>query len=208
MKRIILASASARRRELLAALVADFDVQPSDVPEEMTGNATADALRLATVKARARATSDADALVVGSDTIVHDGRRSYGKPATPAEARDMLHSLEGRAHVVVTAVTVACGDNVLADASTTTVRMAPLATGAIEAYVASGRPMDKAGAYAIQDSDVPTVASIEGCYCAVMGLPLWLTRRLLESAGVDCREPSATFPRCATCPERTPSGGP
>ncbi|MBK7330151.1 MAG: Maf family protein [Dehalococcoidia bacterium] len=66
--------------------------------------------------------------------------------------------------------------------------------------------MDKAGAYAIQDEDVPTVTALQGCYCAVMGLPLWITRGLLEEAGVPCRVPSAAFPRCAACPSR-PDGG-
>jgi septum formation protein len=84
--------------------------------------------------------------------------------------------------------------------------MAALPDAAIEAYVASGRPLDKAGAYAIQDEDVPTVASWSGCYCAVMGLPLWRVRVLLEQAGVRCGSPDAAFARCAACPERELAG--
>ena len=80
--------------------------------------------------------------------------------------------------------------------------LAGLDDGTIAEYVASGRPLDKAGGYAIQDEDVPTVHSLEGCYCGVMGLPLWLTRGLLQARGISCADPSATFPRCAVCPER------
>jgi septum formation protein len=201
--RLILASGSPRRRELLAALVDDFEVQPSEVPEEMTGDAVGDALRLAFAKAGAVARLCPEAVVIGSDTIVHDGARAYGKPGTPSGAREMLRALAGRPHLVVTAVAaISAEGDTLSGASTTTVHMAALSAASIDAYVASGRPMDKAGAYAIQDEDVPTVASIDGCYCGVMGLPLWLTRRLLESAGVACKEPSLTFPRCSFCPER------
>jgi septum formation protein len=78
---------------------------------------------------------------------------------------------------------------------------------AVERYVASGRPLDKAGAYAIQDEDVPTVASLEGCYCCVMGLPLWRLRALLLEAGVNARKPHQRIPRCATCPERPQGTG-
>ena len=74
---------------------------------------------------------------------------------------------------------------------------------AVDAYVASRRPLDKAGAYAIQDEDVPTVAALHGCYCSVMGLPLWRTRDLLADMGVLAREPHLALPRCAACPERT-----
>jgi septum formation protein len=203
VRRLILASGSLRRRELLAALVDDFEVQPPDIPEELTGDAVGDALRLALAKAGVVARLRPEAVVIGSDTIVHDGARPYGKPGTPAEAREILRVLAGRPHLAVTAVAaISTGGDALSGTSTTTVHMAALSAASIDAYVASGRPMDKAGAYAIQDEDVPTVASIDGCYCGVMGLPLWLTRRLLESAGVTCSDPARTFTRCSSCPER------
>lgn len=202
VNRVILASASPRRRELLGALVEKFEVRAPDLAEELGGDPSANATRLAVAKARAVATGEAGAIVLGSDTIVHDGQRPYGKPDTPQEASKMLALLAGREHIVVTAVAVVSDGPCQAGARTTVVRMAPLTPDAIAAYVASGRPMDKAGAYAIQDDDVPTVASIEGCYCNVMGLPLWLTKRLLESAGVTCSDPSLRFGRCSSCPDR------
>lgn len=202
MTRVILASASPRRRELLGALIEQFDVQAPDIREELGGDPAANALRLAVAKARAVAVNEADAIVLGSDTIVHDGERSYGKPGSEDEARAMLGALQGRSHRVITAVALFSARGEASGASTTTVHMASLGRSAIARYAASGRPMDKAGAYAIQDEDVPTVDAIEGCYCGVMGLPLWLTTRLLESAGVDCSDPALTFERCGSCPER------
>lgn len=200
--RIILASASPRRRELLGGLLSDFEVIPSHVPEEATGDPAGDARRLALAKARAVAALAPGAVVVGADTIVHDGQRSYGKPADAGEAAGMLRALRGREHSVYTGLAVVAGGLELAGLSVSQVRLAALTDEQIDAYVASGRPLDKAGAYAIQDEDVPTVAGLEGCYCAVVGLPLWNLARLLEAAGVSCREPAAWFARCEACPER------
>jgi septum formation protein len=84
--------------------------------------------------------------------------------------------------------------------STSRVLIHSLDDGAVNAYVRSGRPMDKAGAYGIQDDDVPTVDALDGCFCGVMGLPLWLTSRLLRDIGGECRGPA--LERCLSCPER------
>lgn len=157
---------------------------------------------LASGKARAIAATDSDATVIGSDTIVFDDLRSYGKPESPEDAAAMLNSLAGRSHRVVTAVSVVHGDSEFTAANVSRVLLSDLDDAAVEAYVASGRPLDKAGAYAIQDEDVPTVAALDGCYCGVMGLPLWTLKRALEASGVACSDPSALIPRCGECPAR------
>ena len=205
MTRVVLASASPRRLELLAALVSAFEVMPSDAAEDLTGDAIADAGRLALAKAQVVAAREPAALVIGADTIVFDGEHSYGKPRDAADAGTMLRALRGRAHTVVTAVAVVAPWKSVTSHSLARVTLANLSEASIDAYVASGRPLDKAGAYAIQDDDVPTVNSIDGCYCSVVGLPLWRLRAMLREAGVDSREPSAMRDRCATCPERQSS---
>jgi septum formation protein len=202
MTHILLASASPRRRELLAALVPTFDVEAMDVPEPLTGDPQSDARSLAAVKARAGLLRHSDALVIGADTIVFDDERSYGKPRDEAHAIAMWHALRGRTHHVVTGVALASLQGLGAAASLSDVDLSQLDDRAVEAYVRGRRPLDKAGAYAIQDEDIPVVRALRGCYCGVMGLPLWETRALLEEAGVQCADPSAAFSRCAICPER------
>jgi septum formation protein len=204
--RVVLASASPRRRELLAALLQSFEVVPADVDETLGPNALEDAVRLAAKKARAVSTHFPDALVIGSDTIVFDDERSFGKPNDARDAVAMLAQLRGRSHRVVTGVAVVLDGEVRTGASETVVRLHDLSYDSIVRYVESGRPLDKAGSYAIQDTDVPTVDEIDGCYCSVMGLPLWRLQRMLDTRGVACRPPDATFERCRTCPER-PGGG-
>jgi septum formation protein len=202
--RVVLASASPRRKELLAAILPSFEVAAADVEEPLEGEPRENAARLAVAKALAVLQRDPAALVVGSDTIVADERGSYGKPGDAAEAIEMLRALRGRPHLVATAVAVVTGGwEPLVSVSETVVELVDLTDRQIESYVASGRPLDKAGAYAIQDEDVPTVARCSGCYCGVMGLPLWRTRDLLYDFGVMAREPHETFARCALCPERT-----
>ncbi|MFN0095204.1 MAG: Maf family protein [Dehalococcoidia bacterium] len=204
MSRVVLASASPRRRELLAALVADFAVAPADIDETVDGDPVEAAGKLALAKARAVLSRDDAAVVIGSDTIVADRERMYAKPTGPGDAADMWRALRGRPHLVATGVAVCVGGwPPLVDVSESVVTLTDLGDDAIAAYVASGRPLDKAGGYAIQDEDVPTVASLDGCYCGVMGLPLWTLRTLLEEFGVATRAPHETFARCETCPERT-----
>jgi septum formation protein len=202
MTRVILASASPRRRELLGALIADFEVIPADVPEPLAGDPRDNAKQLATAKAVLVARQHRGAIVIGADTIVYESGRSYGKPESAADAVRILRELRGKPHHVVTGLAVATGVSCHMEYSETRVELAPLSDSAIDAYVASGRPLDKAGAYAIQDADVPTVASFSGCYCNVVGLPLWRLRRMLTACAVPTREPGITLPRCHTCPDR------
>ena len=199
---VVLASASPRRRELLRALLDGATIDPADIDERTTDDPRADARRLAREKASAVARRHPGAAVIGADTIVHDGERAYGKPAGEEEAVAMLLALRGKPHLVVTGAAVVSASGAASEVSASDVTLAELDDDTIAAYVASGRPLDKAGAYAIQDEDVPTVADLDGCYCSVMGLPLWRLRALLATAGVVTREPHEALPRCAACPER------
>ncbi len=200
---LVLASASPRRRELLAALGVPFTVRAADVPEPLvTGIPAAEqAERLALAKAKAVAGRAGGASALGADTIVVLDGMPLGKPADAEEARDMLRALRGRAHEVVTGVAVV-GAAIHADHAVTRVVMRPYTDAEIEGYVATGDPFDKAGAYAIQHAGFRPVARIDGCYCNVMGLPLWTVRALLARAAPDLPTcpPNAIFDRCRTCP--------
>jgi septum formation protein len=203
--RLVLASASPRRRELLAALGVPFTVRTADVPEELPAHVPAPTLaeELALAKARAVAQDEPAAVVLGADTIVVLDDRPLGKPEDADEARRMLRALRGRAHEVVTGVAVVAPGGVGRTAhARTLVHMRCYTDAEIEAYIASGDPFDKAGAYAIQHPEFRPVARIEGCYCNVVGLPLWTARRLLAAIapGLTLRRPDATFAHCATCP--------
>jgi septum formation protein len=200
---VILASASPRRRELLPVLVPEFTVAPADIPEPLGTDPVADAIALAEAKARAVAAEYPGAAVIAADTVVHDGVRHFGKPASEADARAMLRDLAGREHRVVTGVAVATGAEVRSDFCEATVTMRARDDAAINAYVSSGIPLDKAGAYGIQDDPQRLVERLDGCYCTVVGLPLWSVRRLLHAAGVtDVGDPGAALRRCAECPDR------
>lgn len=184
---LILASESPRRRELLRGLCPEFRVLPSGIPEDPpAGDARAAAVTLALAKARAVAGRVPDALVLGADTVVVvDGDR-LGKPADADEARRVLRRLRGRAHDVITGVAVvdARTGREASTAVVSRVLMADYSDAVIEAYVASGAPLDKAGAYAIQDLGGDLVSAVVGSYTNVIGLPLGATRRLLAGFGV------------------------
>ncbi len=196
--RILLASASPRRRELLAGLGLPFEVRPSDVDEDTTET---DPVRvaegLALRKARAVASETGGALVIGSDTVVHLDGRLLAKPADPEEARSMLRALRGRAHEVVTGIAVVMGDRAAAAHGRTAVTMRAYTDDEVDAFIASGAPFDKAGGYAIQDEAFAPVAAFEGCRCNVVGLPLGELRRLLRAFGVETRAPRVDCPVCA-----------
>ena len=197
--RIILASASPRRQELLSALIDDFEVIPSEIEEELSGEPVDNAELLSLLKAQDVLDRHPDALVIGADTIVFADDKSYGKPADEREVFDMWRELRGKTHQVVTAVFVLGPDFERLDSDVSTVQLRDLDDDTILAYAASGRPLDKAGAYAIQDEDVPTVAGFSGCYCSIMGLPLYWLKTALEAAGVPCRDPAERRPVCRDC---------
>lgn len=179
----VLASASPRRRELLAAVGLEPLVRPADVDEAVRPGERPEAygLRVASEKARA----GAHALpVLAADTVVALDGRSLGKPATPEEAKISLRDLSGRSHAVHTAVALRVGEVVATRLVTTKVRFRSLPEAEIAAYVATGEPMDKAGAYGIQGRGGALVAEITGSYSNVVGLPLEETLALLAEVGV------------------------
>lgn len=204
--RIVLASGSARRPELLAALGLAFTVTPAGVDEAaFTGTPRKLALALAVAKARAGAErAGADAVVIGADTLVALGERVFGKPADAAAAIATLTALRGRTHEVLTGVAVVAAGGEASALAVTRVTMREYTDAELAAYVASGDPLDKSGAYAVQHPTFAPAARVEGCRCSVIGLPLWTVRALLASvAGIEAGEPH--FERCAACPEHPAS---
>ncbi|HLB36448.1 MAG TPA: Maf family protein [Gemmatimonadales bacterium] len=186
---IILASSSPRRRQLLEMLGVSHQVDPSDVPELPEPGEPAErfAVRLAREKALQVAARHPGVPVLGADTVVVLGQRVMGKPASPAEAAGMLTELGGRDHRVVTAVALARDHHVWDRCDVTRVWFRPLTSDMIEAYVATGEPLDKAGAYGVQGYGAVLVERIEGDFFSVMGLPVRLVIELLEAAGFPYR---------------------
>lgn len=185
--RLVLASASPRREELLRQLGVPFEVLPSDLEEALpSGPVREGVTALALAKARAVARCLTGAVVLGADTAVVLDGRVFGKPRSPEDARRMLQALSGRQHEVVTGVALveAPAGRETATAVVTRVRMRRCAEAELDAYVATGEPLDKAGAYAIQGAGGALVEAVEGCYTNVVGLPLTTTRRLLEEWGI------------------------
>lgn len=183
---LILASASPRRRELLAAIGLRFEVRATDVDEtRLDGEPARDmVVRLAAAKATARPVEPFTA-VIGADTAVVLGEEIFGKPGGEAEAVEILTRLSGRAHVVLTAVAVATPEAVQSRVSATTVRFRDIGPDEARRYWHSGEPADKAGAYAIQGLGGLFVEAIEGSYSGVVGLPVFETAALLREAGID-----------------------
>lgn len=184
--RVILASSSPRRRELLTLVGISHEVQPANIDETLRARETPRryAERLAREKARAIATRDPNLITIGADTIVVINRKILGKPADAGQAAAMLRQLSGREHMVVTAVAVSRGKKLRSAVEEVRVRFRSLHADEIEAYVATGEPMDKAGAYGIQGYGATIVECIDGDYFAVMGLSLVRLVGLLRDVGV------------------------
>ncbi len=181
---------------MLENLGVDFDVRPVDVDESPRAGEAPDVyvLRLARAKARAAAESSSPAkaerpIVLAADTIVAADGQLLGKPRDPDDARRMLERLAGRGHEVLTGVAVRANDFRGAEVERTRVRFAELSAAEIDWYVASGEPLDKAGAYAIQGLGALFVTEVDGNYSNVVGLPLPLTYRLLREAGFSLISP-------------------
>ncbi|HYF79411.1 MAG TPA: Maf family protein [Symbiobacteriaceae bacterium] len=183
---IVLASASPRRQELLRQVGLTFRVVPSQVDEQVSEPMQPGDLvkYLALAKAHDVAQREPGALVIGSDTIVVVDDRVLGKPQNRADAIDMLRSLSGRSHQVMTGIALVQGNRQLVDYEVTTVQFRPLNQGEIERYVDSGEPMDKAGAYGIQGRAAAMISAIAGDYFTVVGLPLSRTVQMLAQFGV------------------------
>lgn len=179
--KIVLASRSPRRAELLAAAGIEFIVRVADVDETpLDGEAPRDyVLRIAETKARAVQAGD-DEIVIAADTTVVLRNKIMGKPKDTADAARMLRQLSGNRHQVITGICLRRGDRAVSDIATTAVWFAPLSDTEIADYVASGEPMDKAGAYGIQGLASKFIDRIDGSYSNVVGLPVALTYRLLR----------------------------
>jgi septum formation protein len=184
IERVILASASPRRAELLRAAGIDFDVQPADVDESIGGGELPIEYvsRLAEAKGRLVYERDTARTVLAADTVVIVDAHILGKPGDEADARRMLRLLSDRKHEVLTAVSVFHpGEIVDTRVEVTSVEFAPLSESDIDWYVSSGEPMDKAGAYAVQGLASRFVTRIEGSYSNVVGLPVALVYQMLTT---------------------------
>jgi septum formation protein len=185
---LILASNSPRRRELLEQIGLSFTIDPADVDEQiLTGETPEDyAVRVARDKARIAAQRSGRGIVIAADTIVVLGREVLGKPSDHEDAARMLTLLSGREHRVITGLIVmdAATGRATARIVTTKVWFRALRTQEIHAYVATGEPMDKAGAYGIQEKGALLVDRIEGCYFNVVGLPLSVLGEILEAFNI------------------------
>ena len=195
--RTILASSSPRRRELLARLLSRFEIIKPDIDESRRGveNLVDYARRLSLEKAEAVAQllDGGPGLIIAADTIVLDGGELLGKPADAADARRMLRRLRKREHQVVTAFTLylryptGAAPRVITRHARTVVHMRDFSDAEIETYIASGDPLDKAGAYAIQNEEFRPVARIAGSYSNVVGLPLEALAEALAAQGFPVR---------------------
>ncbi|MEN9564408.1 MAG: hypothetical protein RIR73_2652 [Chloroflexota bacterium] len=181
--KFVLASNSPRRKQLFGlggwgftVIVADIDETPfeNEAPREYV-------IRLAKAKALAvQPKAESDAVILGSDTTVVDENEILGKPVDEADARRILKQLRGRVHQVYTAIAILQNEKMVTDLSITDVPMRDYSDAEIEAYIQTGDPMDKAGAYAIQHPEFKPVLFLEGCRAGVMGLPMCHVLRTLS----------------------------
>ena len=187
---LILASGSPRRRELLAGLGLRFAVRPVDLDESPLPGEEPAATVLRLAAAKAAAVAHPGELVLGADTVVVLDGLLLGKPRDPEDAARMLTAIAGREHTVLTGVALRepGRDRQAAALETSRVRMAALTAEEVAWYVATGEPLDKAGAYAVQGLGVLFVEAVFGNYTNVVGLPLPAVRRLLAELGYDVRD--------------------
>ena len=202
-KRIILASQSPRRKQLLDQLGLEYDVLASNieeiVPPYVNGQSSPSQIvtELARLKAFAvgerlqKTRADEELVIIAADTIVILNNKIYGKPSSPHEAKTILQELCGKIHQVYTGVAILCFDlrkssmQCLTEAENSLVTFRNFSESEINAYVATGEPMDKAGAYALQGVGACLVAKIEGCYTNVIGMPMPILVKLLRAVGVE-----------------------
>jgi septum formation protein len=182
--RLVLASQSPRRREILERAGFVFDVRIAGVPEQIIDGETPEEYvrRLSLAKAQAVGGSN-DEVVLGADTVVVLEHHILEKPDGDADAARMLTLLSGRTHSVITGICLRSGNRVVADTAETRVHFRSLSAGEIADYVRSGEPQDKAGAYAIQGLASKFIDRIEGCYFNVVGLPVALVYQHLKGLG-------------------------
>ena len=188
MAKIVLASGSPRRQELLGRIgISDFDIRVPEVEEYYPAGLTPQQI----VEYISREKADAAAklclpeeIVITADTMVFLDDQRLGKPADEADALRMLTSLQGRHHTVCTGVTVRQGDNILTESETTEVYFRPATEAELLAYIATGEPMDKAGSYGVQGKGSLLVEKLNGDFFNVMGLPVLRLSRMLGHFGI------------------------
>ncbi|HVT03838.1 MAG TPA: Maf family protein [Thermoanaerobaculia bacterium] len=188
--KIILASASPRRRDLLESIGLSFEVRVSEVPEiRRRGEEVSDYVtRLARDKANAVGKDEPDAWIIAADTVVYLDGDILEKPGSAAEASEMLAKISGKTHTVYTAIALRhAGSEGLMDTTVTLtdVRMAPLSRDVIDWYVKTGEPMDKAGSYAVQGIGAMFIEAVFGSYTNVVGLPLSVLVDMMRTAGLE-----------------------
>jgi septum formation protein len=203
-KRIILASQSPRRKQLLDQLGLEYDVIFSNIEEIVppTVNGNTSPSQIVTELARQKAfavcerlqknkNANEELVIIAADTIVVMNNKIYGKPNSPSEAKNILQELCGKIHQVYTGVAILCLDlakssiQCLTEAENSIVSFRKFSDSEINAYIATGEPMDKAGAYALQGAGACLVAKIEGCYTNVIGLPMPIVVKMLRAVGVE-----------------------
>lgn len=181
---LILASGSPRRRELLDLMELTYTVETPDVDESFSGRPSETVMEISRRKAAAVAARHSDSIIIAADTLVFaDG--ALGKPHTPERAKEMLRSLAGNWHHVYTGITVinTRSGRILRNVDKTRVHLVPMTEQEIDAYVATGEPLDKAGAYGIQGMGGMFVDRIDGSYSNVVGLPMSMLRIMLAQVG-------------------------
>jgi septum formation protein len=188
MKKVILASASPRRKELLEKIGLKFEVEPSNHEEAMPSGVEPHefARKISLKKAKVIASKHENAIVIAADTFIVFGNQIMGKPHTETEARKMLEAINGQSHYVITGFSIldARRNKTLSRSVETKVSIKKLTPAEIDAYVKSKEPLDKAGAYAIQGLGAVIVEGIEGDYYNVMGLPLNALTEALKEFGI------------------------
>ena len=185
--RVILASASPRRRELLSLLLEEFDCCSAAIDETPISDELPEDYVLRMAVEKASAFRNERGVIIGSDTVVVLSGNILQKPASIEDAQGMLSALSGQTHQVMTAVAIMIDAELMTIISTTEVTFSTLEMPLIEAYLATDEPWDKAGAYGIQGIAGSFVRRIDGSYSSVVGLPLCETRELLEGAGIRTR---------------------
>lgn len=184
---LILASQSPRRRDLLAMLGLEFTVVTADIDETMDSSLSVEDAVAAVCKRKAMAVAETHPhdTIIAADTIVVVDGKVLGKPHSPEEAKEMLRSLSGRSHTVMTAFCLWEKGRAVTHVEQTHLRFKPLSQEEINAYVATGSPLDKAGAYGIQDQASIFVEALEGDYYNVMGLPVCALVKALRKNGIE-----------------------
>lgn len=187
-KRLILASGSPRRRELLDKFGIDYEILPAQgeesAPPELTPGERVKALAAQKAEETAHRVNDPTAVILAADTLVELDGEVLGKPGAGERARAMLRALSGREHRVWSGVCIREGERILAESECTAVRFRALSDAEIEAYIATGEPLDKAGAYGYQGLASLFVERIEGDFFNVMGLPVCRVGQMLREFGI------------------------